>query len=300
MDTQKIKFNLPGMYEHTKLNIYFLNLLKNHPNYFYDNVKINSVYGNFQFCIFDGGRIFNKYNHASMEKIEDLIDQYNYIYNTAIRLIFTNPVITKEYFNDRFSNIILKLCNNGKNEIVINNNELKKYIQDKYSNYTFISSTTKCLNNGELLKEELNNSDYSLVCLDYNLNHNKKLLESLNQEQKNKCEFLVNAICPAGCVFRKQHYDLNGYFSLTYGQPYTMPGCSIEENTLAPNLKTRANTITPEELYNYYYKKNFNNFKLEGRTLGFSENLCNFVKYLIKPEYTFFIINEALKYFKIG
>lgn len=292
MDKQ-IKFNLPGMYEQYKLNFYFLNLLQKYPQYFYNNVKIHSVYGNFQFCIFDGGRIFQQYNHSTIEDIEYFINEYNNIYNVAIRLIFTNPIITKEYFTDRFSNIILKLCENNKNEIVINNTDLEKYIQDKYPNYSFISSTTKCLNNIESFKQELNKNNYSLICLDYNLNHNKTLLESLTKEEKNKCEFLVNAICPSGCKFRKQHYDLNGMYSLTYGQPYIVSGCSISDNTLKIT-KDRKNNIEPDELYNYYCKKGFFNFKLEGRTLSLYENLCNFVKYLIKPEYHFYIINDAL------
>ena len=295
----EINFILPGMYEKIDLNLFFLKLLKDNPSYFKKDVKIKSVYGNFQFCIFDGGRIFQQYHHACKEDIEEYLYKYNEIYKVAVRFIFTNPIIKKEYFTDRFCNLILKLGENDLNEIVVNNEDLQKYIQDKYPKYKFISSTTKCLNNINDFKQELNKDKYFMVCLDYNLNHNKKLLESLSQQEKEKCEFLVNAICPSGCPFRKEHYRLNGAFSLTYGKKYSLPGCSIFGNTLLPKDKTHINNIEPEELFDYYSKNGFKYFKLEGRTLSTMENICNYTKYMIKPEYQFYVINLASQFIKL-
>ena len=62
------------------------------PYCFYDNVKINAVYGNFPFCIFEGGRIFQTYNQCSLEEVEYIKNKYNDL-NIPIRLIFTSPVI---------------------------------------------------------------------------------------------------------------------------------------------------------------------------------------------------------------
>jgi hypothetical protein len=38
---------IPGLYENYKINILFLELLKYHPEYFYDNINIKAIFGNF-------------------------------------------------------------------------------------------------------------------------------------------------------------------------------------------------------------------------------------------------------------
>ena len=134
-----------------------------------------------------------------------------------------------------------------------------------------------------------------MVCLDYNLNHNFKLLESLSTEERSRCEFLVNAICPPGCPQRKEHYKLNGIFYLNYGKPYTMENCAIQENTLHPIMCNSKNNISPEEIYNKYVPMGFNLFKLEGRTLSNYENAANYVRYMIKPEYQLYTLGFLLE-----
>ena len=287
-----INFNLPGLYEHSDFNLFVLNFLKEQPDMVYPNINIESVYGNFQFCIFDGGRIFNRYKHTSKEEIENLVLQYNNL-NTAVRLIFTNPLITKEYFNDRFANIVLDICHNGKNDIVVNSEELEDYLRNKYPNFRYISSTTKCKSKKEDFFMELN-KPYDLICLDYNLNNNFNLLNSLTQEQKDKCEFLCNAICAPGCPSRKNHYELNGISYLNWGKQYHTETCHVQRNTLHPLTEQSKNYITPESIFSDYVPNGFSHFKLEGRTLSLTENVCNYAKFLIKPEYQFYFITSVL------
>ena len=43
-----------------------------------------------------------------------------------------------------------------------------------------------------------------------NISENLEFLKSIPEENKNKVEFLVNAICHAGCQHRKEHHRLNG------------------------------------------------------------------------------------------
>lgn len=166
---------------------------------------------------------------------------------------------------------------------------MENYIKEFYPNYGFISSTTKCLNKKEDFKEELS-KDYKMICLDYNLNHNFNLLESLTEEEKNKCEFLVNPICPPGCPNRKEHYKLNSLFHLNYGKNYTMTSCGIKQSLVHPNTCKQSNFISPDEIFNYYSKQGFSYYKLEGRTLDTISVGVNYVKYMVKPEYQ----NEVL------
>ena len=188
-----IKFNLPGLYEHFDLNMQLLDDIAGMPEIFYPDIEIESFYGNFQFCIFDGGRIFCKYNHTCKEEIEFMVNEYNKR-DIAVRLIFTNNMVQPIHYTDRFANLVLDICHNGKNEIVITNPGLEEYIRNKYPNFNIISSTTKCLNTKEAFIDELK-KDYDLICLDYNLNNKFDFLNSLTQTEKditNQFEILQN------------------------------------------------------------------------------------------------------------
>lgn len=288
-------FIIPGLYEHYALNFKLLDLMENHPEYFIDDISVSAVYGSFQFCIFDGGRIFQTYRHTSKEEIDLIVNTYNQKFNVPVRLVLTNTEIQEKDFTNRFGNVVLDICENDLNEVVINNETFEKYVREHYPKYQFISSTTKCLNTPQLFKNELDKQQYKMICLDYNLNKNKKLLESIPQERRGECEFLVNAICPPGCPNRKEHYKLNSLFSLKYGQYYTIQNCPIQHNTLFPSNCNSANNISPEEIYNYYVPNGFNLFKLEGRTLTSIENACNYVKYMVKPEYQFYVLQLLLE-----
>lgn len=290
---QKINFIIPGMYEHFQLNMNLLALMSNHPEFFYPNVQIGAVYGNFQFCIFDGGRIFDKYRHTTREEMESMVFQYN-SQNIPVRLVFTNPVVPETSFKNRFGQATLEVCHNSLNEIVVNNKEFENYIRENYPKFSFISSTTKCLNTPQSFKEELSNPKYKMICLDYNLNHNHKLLNEISEKDKPRCEFLINAICPPGCPNRKKHYKLNGLFNLNYGKYYNIAGCPIQYSTLDPRMFDHTNNLTPEEVFEYA-DKGFVNFKIEGRSLGIVENACNYAKYLMKPEYQFVGITALIE-----
>lgn len=66
-----------------------LRLMERNPDYFYDDIHIEAAYGNFHYCIFDGGRVFTKYHQATKEEIKETIEKYN-DYGVKIRYIFTN------------------------------------------------------------------------------------------------------------------------------------------------------------------------------------------------------------------
>lgn len=279
-------FALPGLWENYSVIIPFLSLLQNEPQYFYDDININAVYGNFQFCTWDGGRIFPTQSHATKEDIELLKDIYNNYFHIPMRLIFTNTLIQPNDCYDRFNNLVLSLCTDEINEIVVNSPILEEYLRTNYSQYSFISSTTKCLTQVDALMSELH-KNYKFICWDYNLNKNKNALEAVPEELRPKCEFLINAICPPGCPTRKRHYDLNSMFSLAYGKHYQLTGCGIKACTVG--ITNYKNNFTREELVEYA-NNGFNHFKLEGRTLPPIEVILNFVKYMVKPEYIFAVI----------
>lgn len=287
-----VKFMLPGFYEHFNLNLNFIKMFKEMPQYFNDDIDIYAVYGNFQFCIFDGGRIFNNYKQASLEQIEFIKNSFNEL-GVPLRLVFTNNQLEEEQFYDIFGNLILSICQNEINEIVIGSQSFENYIRKKYPMYSLVSSTTKCLKTQDLLQSELA-KDYKMVCLDYNLNKNMKMLKSLSKEQIDKCEFLINPICGAGCPNRLQHYNLNSLFSLTYGKPYPMEQCYIQNTSFHQDTLNSTVNLSPNEIFKIYAPMGFKYFKIEGRTWSDEELAMTYVYYMVKPKHQFFILSALL------
>lgn len=278
-----INFIIPGFYEHYNINKKLLILKEYQPQWFYDNINIEAIYGTFPFWILDGGRIFIDYRHATLEEIQTILHTFKDI---SLRLVCTNPVLEEKNFNNHFVNMCLKLCENEKNGIIINNLQLESYIHLHYPKYHFISSTTKCLKEKDT-KNELNNTKYKLICLDYNLNNNWDFLNSLSQEEINKCELLCNAICPPNCPDRQHHYFLNGLYSLSYGNPYEqLPHCqAYKYNNVCKITRNFKTHISPQQIFNEYEPKGFEHFKIEGRTLSDLEVTLNYAYYMIKTEH---------------
>lgn len=288
----KKNFILPGLYEHFDLLKYLLFLYENHKDFFIENINFRAIYGNFQFCTWDGGRVFPNYNHTNIEKVIEIKDFFNQK-NIPIRLIFTNNLITKNDCYEHFNNLILQVCENSLNEIVINSPILEEYIKKEYPLYHFVSSTTKCITNQIDMINELQ-KEYSMICIDYNLNHKKELLFNLSQKEKDKIEILINAICPPGCNYRQKHYILNSEAALNYDNYFKSIGeCKINNNSLCPfdeNQKSHLNSQEIEE----YISNGIYNFKIEGRTFSSIKIASIFVQYLIKPEYQLYVLNLLL------
>ena len=284
---------LPGFCEHFQMYKIFNDFLKTYPEAKRKNAEIYCYYGNIPFCSWDGGRIFNSYSPLSKDEIKEIQNYYNNVINSKVRFVFTNNLLEQKHCYDRYNNLSLSIFHNSNNEIVINSDILMNYIQDNYPNYSFISSTTKCLTKIDDAISELNNNNYKFTCLDYNLNHNWKFLDSLTPEEKEKTEFLINPICGPGCLQRKEHYRLNSLFSLSYGVPYHLKSCEIHNSSLCPNANKTV--ITAEEIYTTYLPKGFKYFKLEGRTHSSLEIAAFIAEYIIEPKYQNFFLVEIYR-----
>lgn len=286
-------FNIPGFYDHLDLNKFFIRLQSEHPEYFYEDIKIASVFGNFHFCPWDGGRNFLYYNkQQTKEEIIRIADLYNSA-DIPLRLVFTNPTIEADDLHDRYCNMILRELDNGMNEVCVNSEILEEYIRDKYPKYKIVSSTTKRLITPEKSLQELN-KDYYQVCLDYDLNHNLEYLESIPMELRHKVEFLSNAICRPHCPIRKQHYYYTGKAQKTWmKEGYDIDhGCNIKHTLTHPSKLGKENNLSLEDL-DKYSKMGFKYFKLEGRTIPSSTMFGCYLYYFIKPEAYFEVISTV-------
>lgn len=273
---REINFFLPGFYENFRLITFLADMMKENPELFYENTRIGAVYGCFPGNIWNGGRVI--LGSATKKEIEYAIEEYNKR-GIALRYTFTNPLIEKVHLMDTYCNLCLELGDNGKNEVLVNSPLLEEFIRKMYPNYSIISSTTKCLNNFEAIKQELE-KDYSLVVLDSAMNNKDELFE---MEHREKIELIVNHYCVDNCPRRKEHYETIGRCQLEFSEP-DFEECKNINRDFYQIMENRS-FIKTEDLYGRYYDAGFCNFKIDGRGFNKYKVVESFVYFLVKPEY---------------
>ena len=295
-----INFTIPGFWERQNIIITLLILYKKYNYIFLPNINIESVYGNFKHTIWDGGRSFAKelnLNQASYTDIELFQDIYNNFFHIPVRFIFTNCLLTEEHCKDEFCNFILKTFSKNNNDITINSNILENYILEHYDNFKLISSITKALNENEIIIE-LEKPQYDLICLPFQINKNIQFLNTIPEELKQKCEFLVNTPCKINCCVSKQHYIADSLSNLTQQFPIYNFKCPNE----IPNYRNIPSATLNKETILQYSKQDFCHYKINGRLLTLPIHLIKSLNYyLIQPQYyTFFIMYmlQGLTYFE--
>lgn len=289
----KVKFHLPDFSSHFKLNLVFAAMVKSCPQYFREGVEIASVYGVFPQSLWNGGR--TPLGVCDKSFVRSVLRAFN---NDGIplRFTFTNPVLEEKHLSDPFCNAVLKMADNGLNEVIINSPLLEDYIRKNYPKYKLTSSTCKRITDIEKLKEELE-KDYSIVVLDYDLNNKFDLLEQV--PHKEKCELLVNACCDPGCKRRTEHYKNLGIRQIIFcdhvqknpNKPLdpkkypNMPSekCSCSKRNIF-EIKHLSTHISPDDIWEKYVPMGFNQFKIEGRTSTKLNLIETYMYYMVKPE----------------
>lgn len=283
-----INFYLPNFYDFPFciLNAYFIENIKENPDLFYDDVQIGAVYGTFPSVIWNGGRF--KKGSASIKEICNTISYYNNV-NIPIRFTYTNTLIEEKHLEDVYANIVTELANNGKNEILVNHPILEEYLRNRYPEYKFLSSTTKCmLDNNDIIAES---DKYFLTVLDYRKNTDFDFLASLPNPEK--YEILINAYCSPYCKNRSEHYDILSASQLE--DVYRDIQCPIKKDSFFEALKEFSTVIKVEDLYTTYVNMGFKHFKIEGRTNNIIDVLESYIYYMVKPEYHNKVRYEVLK-----
>lgn len=288
----KIRFHLPNFVNmsNAQLNYSLILMLKEHPEYFYDNLEIGSVFDSFP-VIWNGGRIVSGY--LSSDMIEYSVPQVFRVFNQVgvpCRLTFTNPVLQEKDLLDAASNRILELADNGMNEGIVCSDLLEEHIRRTHPGMKLISSTCKQLRRQDELVGELKKK-YSLVVLDYNLNRDKEALRHI--PEKERCEILVNAICDPECPRRGEHYRYIGEYQLKHcgedqkGKLITGNmdwSCECLKKDVFERRKS-PNYLSPEEIYEELVPMGYCNFKIEGRGNPFLDLVEQYVYYLVRPKF---------------
>ena len=285
-----INFHIPDFINHCRLNLLLLTLMQQHPEYFRDGVKIASVFGAFPPSLWNGGR--NTVGVVDDEIIKQVTKAFN-SRGIPLRFTFTNPLVEEKHLGDPFCNKVMRMCDNGLNEVIVLSPILEEYIRKNYPSYKITSSTCKEIRNADELSAELE-KDYHYVVLDYNWNNNFEFLETL--PHKEKCELLINACCVPNCPRRGEHYRSIGETQIKYAEYMKTPPM-MRKPTHFEDFKCQSmlrhiyqitelpTHISPDAIVEKYVPMGFNQFKIEGRTVPDIALAENYIYYMIKPEY---------------
>ena len=179
-----VKFHLPDFSVHFKLNLVFTAMVKACPQFFREGVEIASFYGAFPQSLWNGGRTMPGISDEGyVRKVVAVCKEQG----IPLRFTFTNPLLKEEHLHDKFCNTVMKIADNGRNEVIVNSPLLEQYIRKTYPRYKLTSSTCKRITDVTKLCEELD-KDYHIVVLDYDLNNQFDLLADI--PHKEKCELL--------------------------------------------------------------------------------------------------------------
>ena len=160
MAAKEIYWHLPGFCYFRLLNQVIINMMKDYPDCFREGYRIGSVYGTFPGAIWNGGR--TAFGLTSKRDMENILKIYN-SRGIPVRFTWTNSLIEEKHIYDTYCNLIMKLADNGLNQVLVNAPVLEEYIRREYPRYPLISSTTKLMTDLESLQAELSRDEYLVV-----------------------------------------------------------------------------------------------------------------------------------------
>ena len=282
-------WHLPGFCVNFYLNQVIINLMKEYPDKFRDGYKVGSVYGTFPGAIWNGGRaVIGMMQQSQMKQILGTYEKFD----TPVRFTWTNSLIGEEHLNDTYCNMIMRLADNGRNQVLCNSEVLEKYLRDKYPDFEYISSTTKRIKNLDEFIKELD-KDFFMAVLDYDLNHDETVLKAL-EPNASRVEILVDEVCFPNCPKRSAHYETESRQQLEFDRGTPFPCPNFKKAPSFEDAKKRPAFISNEQIGSYI-DRGFVNFKLVGRGLPESLVIDSYLYFLVKDEERSFIADKLKK-----
>ena len=274
-------YHLPGLFEFYELYKIFLPLWKQHRDWFYPWCDIASIYGSPADCLWGGGRA--GFGEADTREVLSLLKEFG----ISARLTFSNSLLRNEHLEDKKCNELCRMFSkDGQNGVIIHSDLLADYIKKNYPSLYLVSSTTKVLTDFDDFESELNRAEFTYVVPDFRLNKKFDRLTDLDQNQKDKVEFLCNECCNFGCTDRKACYENVSRMNL--GEDVVPHKCRQpggEGGYKFSLAQKNSGFIGIEDIQKTYLPMGFSNFKIEGRGLGSAIILEFLLYYMTKAEY---------------
>lgn len=269
-----------------------INLMKDYPEKFREGYRIGSVYGTFPGAIWNGGRAV--FGITGKNDIENILKIYN-SREIPVRFTWTNSLLEEKHLQDTYCNLIMRLADNGLNQVLVNTPVLEEYLRREYPDFKRISSTTKRITGVDGVLEELQ-KDYFLVVLDYDLNHNGEALKKL-EPHAGRIEILVNEVCYPGCAYRAEHYKQQSRMQLEFDVNTAFPCPNKTQQRSFAECMKRPAFISNEEIGSYI-DRGFVNFKIAGRGMPVEYAKESCLYFLVKDDCRDFIRGKIDRLFE--
>ena len=284
------RFHLPGLRYNFPLNMFWISLQEERPQFFREGVKIASVFGCFPMCMWNGGRLLPN-DQCDSAFVENVIRTIN-SKGIPIRYTFNSTDVEKSELEDPFCNYCMDAANNGLNEVIVASPVLEDYLRNKYPKFKYNSSTCKEIRNAETINKELL-GDYETVVLDYNMNGQWDAIDAITD--KSRLEVLVNAVCHPDCKRRTDHYKYVARNQRIQKKNRSLPAdkqipvedwyCEYGEHNNIYTIQKYSTFVSTDDIWGEYLPRGINNFKIEGRTAYLFSLIETYCYYMIKPEY---------------
>jgi collagenase-like PrtC family protease len=258
-------------------NAFFIRLINSHPEYFRDDVRIESVYGCFPGCVMNGGRAFvrERYTTAQMEEAFSLLEELG----VKARLTLTNMLIEEKHLQDEYFRLMMDCASSHDVEVVVYSELLSGYIARHYG-FKQVLSTTRCLDGIDELNQATRR--YDCVVLDYNRNKDREFIDRI--EDRSRIEVMVNEFCRPGCPYRAAHYRHNSKDQLD-GVIRPFRDCDTGDAGFFDHSPDHPTILTDDQVFALHHECGIDNFKIVGRGVPFETVLESYAYYLLKPEY---------------
>ena len=273
-----INYTLPDFTVGLKRNLVFAQLMRDCPQFFFDDVRIQSVYGCFPGCVVNGGRAFVRepYSARQIEATFEALDGQG----IAARLTFTNMLVEERHLEDPYFNLILDAAADHGAGVIVYSDLVDAYVRARHPRMERTLSTTREILDAAELNRAL--EEFDLVVLNYNKNKDLAFLDQV--EHPERLEVMANELCNPGCPHRNEHYLHNSRDQLA-GTVTEFRRCDLSGKDFFKLAPTSPTILTNDDVRTLHGRYGVPRFKIVGRGVAPDVNLESYLYYLVRPEH---------------
>lgn len=278
MTGSPIDYTLPDFTVGLKRNLVFAQLMRDCPQFFFDDVRIQSVYGCFPGCVVNGGRAFVRepYTARRIEATFEALDERG----IAARLTFTNMLVEERHLEDPYFNLILDAAADHGAGVIVYSDLVDEYVRSRHPHMERTLSTTREILDADELNRAL--GAFDLVVLNYNKNKDLAFLDRI--ERTEGLEVMANELCNPGCPHRNEHYLHNSRDQLE-GTVTEFRRCNLSGKDFFKLAPTSPTILTNDDVRMLHARYGVPRFKIVGRGVAADVNLESYLYYLVRPEH---------------
>lgn len=276
MSDRTITYTLPDFTANLGLNLFFIRLFNERPDWMQPGVTVGSIYGCFPNCIMNGGRALVR-QQASAQDIERtfaILDEYGLV----PRLTFTNMNATVADLDDPYVRTILAAAARHGGECIVYDDAVGVEVRKRYG-LPLVLSTTRGLTSVKDVNAKLR--EYDLVVADYRTHKDAEFLGTVSDPAR--LEVMVNEFCVPNCPHRDRHYHHNS--DNQRDGALTDFTCIAHKSDFFKHEPGDPVMFTDSEVREAHDRFGIDNFKIVGRGVPFETNLEALAYYLVRPEY---------------